>query len=261
MSAATGEEVKARWVHARDVRWDSGVPLHPSADDLVLEEVIERMSKSRGNVENPDDVVAEYGADALRLYEMFMGPLDKGAPWSTEGIPGVYRFLQRAWRAVAEEPLGDAATPEQERLLARTVAGVTEDMEALAFNTAISKLMVFVRDVGSPLPHAAADAFVRLLGPLAPHVAEELWRRLGHSESVAHAPWPEADTALLEEETIALVVQVNGKKRDEIQVPADAAEDAIRKAALGSAKVQKHLDNREPKKVIVVPGRLVNIVG
>jgi leucyl-tRNA synthetase len=261
VAAATGDEVKARWIHSRDVRWQDGVPLHPDEDDLVLEEVIERMSKSRGNVENPDDVIAEYGADALRLYEMFMGPLDKGAPWSTEGIPGVYRFLQRSWRAVAEEPLGEQATPEQERLLARTVAGVSEDMESLAFNTAISKLMVFVRDVGSPLPREAAEAFVRLLAPLAPHVAEELWRQLGHSESVAHAAWPEADAALLEEDSVALVVQVNGKKRDEIRVPADSAQEAIEQAALASEKVQKHLAGREPRKVIVIPGRLVNIVG
>ncbi len=259
-AAATGEGVKARWVHARDVRWQDETPLHPTEDDLVLEEVVERMSKSRGNVENPDDVVAEYGADALRLYEMFMGPLEKGAPWSTEGIPGVFRFLQRAWRAVAEGSLADDGTAEQERLLARTVAGVTKDMEDLGFNTAISKLMVYARDVGSPMPRSGADAFVRMLGPLAPHVAEELWRTLGHRESVAHAPWPEADASLLDEDIVSLVVQVNGKKRDEIRVPADASDDAVREAALASENVRKHLGDREPKKVIVVRGRLVNIV-
>jgi leucyl-tRNA synthetase len=261
VAVASGDEVKARWVDRDAVRWQDGTPVHPTDDDLVLEEVVEKMSKSRGNVENPDEVIDQYGSDSLRLYEMFMGPLEKGAPWSTEGIPGVFRFLQRAWRALAEERLGDQATPEQERLLARTVAGVTQDMESLAFNTALSKLMVFVRDVGSPLPRAAADPFVRLLAPLAPHIAEELWQRLGHAGSVAHATWPEADDALLEEETTTLVVQVNGKKRDEIQVPSDAAEEAIRQAALASDKVQKHLEGREPRKVIVVPGRLVNIVG
>jgi len=261
VAVASGDDVKARWVSRDAVRWQDGTPVHPTDDDLVLEEVVEKMSKSRGNVENPDEVIDQYGSDSLRLYEMFMGPLEKGAPWSTEGIPGVYRFLQRAWRAVAEEPLGDAATPEQERLLARTVAGVSQDMESLAFNTALSKLMVFVRDVGSPVPRAAADPFVRLLAPLAPHIAEELWQRLGHAESIAHAPWPETDDALLEEDTTTLVVQVNGKKRDEIEVPSDAAEDAIREAALASDNVQKHLEGREPRKVIVVPGRLVNIVG
>jgi leucyl-tRNA synthetase len=261
VAVTSGDEVKARWVNRDAVRWQDETPVHPTNDDLVLEEVVEKMSKSRGNVENPDEIIDQYGSDSLRLYEMFMGPLEKGAPWSTEGIPGVYRFLQRAWRAVAEEPLGDAATPEQERLLARTVAGVSQDMESLAFNTALSKLMVFVRDVGSPLPRAAADPFVRLLAPLAPHIAEELWQRLGHAESIAHAPWPEADDALLEEDTTTLVVQVNGKKRDEIEMPSDATEDAIREAALASDKVQKHLEGREPRKVIVVPGRLVNIVG
>ncbi len=261
VAVATGAEVKARWIHHRDVRWEDGTPLHPSEQDLVLEEVIERMSKSRGNVENPDHVVAEYGADALRLYEMFMGPLDKGAPWSTEGIPGVYRFLQRVWRAVAEEPLAEEASLEQRKLLARTVAGVTEDMEALGFNTAISKLMVLVRDVGSPLPRVCADALVRMLSPLGPHMAEELWRALGHTESVALAEWPEADASLLAEATVSLVVQVNGKKRDEIQIATDADRASIEAAALATEGVQRHLQGRDPKKVIVVPGRLVNVVG
>jgi leucyl-tRNA synthetase len=261
VAAATGDEVKPRWVATADVRWLDERPMHPDDDDLELEVVVEKMSKSRGNVENPDDVIDRYGADALRLYEMFMGPLDKGAPWSTEGIPGVHRFLQRTWRALAEEELGETASPEQERVLARCVAAVTEDMDALAFNTAIAKLMTCLRDLGSPLPRPAADAFVRMLAPLAPHLGEELWRVLGHDGSVAHAPWPEADPALLQRESVPIVVQVNGKRRDEIQVPADADAAALEAAALASEKVRKHLDGREPRKVIVVPGRLVNVVG
>jgi len=261
VAAATGDELKARWVAAADVRWEGGTPVHPGDADLVLEEVVEKMSKSRGNVENPDQVIERYGADSLRLYEMFMGPLEKGAPWSTEGIPGVHRFLQRAHRMIAEEELCGEPAAEQARLTARTVAGVSEDMEALAFNTAIAKLMVFARDIGSPVPRACADAFVRMLAPLAPHLGEELWRALGHQESVAHAPWPEADPALLEAATLTLVVQVNGRKRDEIEVPADAEVSAIEKAALASEKVQRHLKGRPPRKVIVVPGRLVNVVG
>jgi len=269
-----GREVKERWVRAPEVRWgDDGLPYHPQQPDLVLEEVTEKMSKSRGNVVNPDEVIARWGADAMRLYEMFMGPLEKGAPWSDESIPGLHRFLARAYRLVTREA-GDAetaaaqladgeGTDAQARLLAATIAGVTEDVEALRFNTAISKLMVFARDVENeaPLPRAAADAFVRLLAPFAPHLAEELWEALGASASVALAAWPEADPARLVRKTLVLVVQVNGKRRDEVAVAADADEAAICAAALGCENVRRHLGGREPKKVIVVPGRLVNVVG
>ncbi len=268
LHAASGAELKARWLHTEEIRWDeSGRPLHPRIAGLVLEQVTEKMSKSRGNVVNPDDVIARWGCDSMRLYEMFMGPLEKGAPWSDESIPGLYRFLQRAWRLVeADAEGGGALIPgegalEQQRLLARTVKGVTEDIEAMRFNTAISKLMVFVRDVGSPVSIPAAQTFSLLLAPFAPHLAEELWQRLGGSRSLAHEPWPQADPALLVVETLTLVVQVNGKRRDEISVPADADEDVIRRAALASEPVQRHLAGRAPKKVIVVPGRLVNVVG
>ncbi len=270
---STGREVKARWVPLQDVRWGADqTPLHPTIDGLVLEEVVEKMSKSRGNVINPDQVIAEYGADAMRLYEMFIGPLEKAAPWSTDGIQGVYRFLQRAWRLfideeVEGEPLrplpAGPGTDEQARLVAQTVAGVTEDVENLSFNTAISKLMVLVRDVAreAPLPREAAETFLRLLCPFAPHLAEELWSRLGHGQSIALEAWPTADPKWLVADTITLAVQVNGKRRDEIQVPAGAAEDAIRAAALAAPNVVRHLAGRTPKKVIVVPGRLVNVVG
>jgi len=268
----TQTPVKASWVQAADVKWtDDRVPMHPSIDGLELEEVIEKMSKSRGNVVNPDDIIAEYGTDAMRLYEMFMGPLDKGAPWSTESIPGVYRFLQRAYRLVvagsgsgeglAEMGEGDG-TPEQARLTARTVAGVTEDIEAMSFNTAIAKLMVFVRDIAkeAPLPRRAAEDFLRLLSPFAPHLAEELWERLGHSQGLVHALWPDADAALLVDDTVTLAVQVDGKRRGEVNVAADASEAEVRAAALAEPNVARHLAGREPKKVIVVRGRLVNIV-
>jgi leucyl-tRNA synthetase len=270
--AETGDEVKARWVPLGDVRWsDDRTPMHPTIAGLVLEEVVEKMSKSRGNVINPDDVVAEHGADAMRLYEMFIGPLEKAAPWSTDGISGVYRFLQRAFRLIVDDegdvdhtrPLVDGATTrEQQRLIAETIVGVTEDIEHLSFNTAISKLMVFARDVtkDAALPRALADAFVLLLSPFAPHLAEELWQRLGHGETLAYETWPVADPAGLTRDEITLAVQVNGKRRDEIVVAADADESTVRDVALALASVQRHLEGRTPRKVIVVPGRLVSIV-
>jgi leucyl-tRNA synthetase len=261
----TGQELKARWVRSEEVRWVDGVPLHPAVEGLRLEEVTEKMSKSRGNVVNPDDVIARWGTDTMRLYEMFMGPLEKGAPWSDESIPGLHRFLQRVWRLFVDEGVGaeGGGSDAQLRLTARTVAGVTEDLEAMRFNTAISKLMVFAREIAAeaPLPRAAAQDFLLLLAPFAPHLAEELWQRLGHDHSLAREPWPEADPRHLTQETVALVVQVNGKRRDSIEVAADADDASIRAAALASAQVQKHLGGREPRKVIVVPGRLVNVVG
>jgi leucyl-tRNA synthetase len=260
----TGQELKARWVKAEEVRWVEGAPLHPSSKELHLEQVTEKMSKSRGNVVNPDDVIDRWGTDTMRLYEMFMGPLEKGAPWSDESIPGLQRFLQRVWRLFVEGKIADReGNEEQLRLTARTVAGVTEDVEAMRFNTAISKLMVFARDIAAeaPLPRAAAEAFVQLLNPFAPHLAEELWERLGHAGGLARQAWPEADPGHLVADTVTLVVQVNGKRRDQIEVPAEANEQAIREAALACPKVQKHLEGREPRKMILIPGRLVNVVG
>ncbi len=302
-----GRALKVRWLHGREIAYDdAGAPVHPEDETLALERVVEKMSKSKGNVINPDDVIREHGADAMRLYEMFIGPLEKAAPWSTEGIQGIYRFLQRAWR-LFHEPVAAANTATahtaenagtsapsatsaggandagddgeaerfrtpvdalgneaQRRLTAQTIAGVTEDLEQMRFNTAISKLMVFARDItkgGAGLPRESAETFVLLLSPMAPHLAEELWSLLGHEASLAHAPWPVADEALLVADEITLVVQHNGKKRGEIQVPADVSDALARERALALENVQKSLGDREPTKVIVVPGRLVNIVG
>jgi leucyl-tRNA synthetase len=268
-----GRPVKARWVPPDRVQSGDGRAWLRDADvpGLELEEVIEKMSKSRGNVVNPDEVVGEHGADAMRLYEMFLGPIDKEAPWTTEGILGVARLLQRAWRLLVDEdapgepgralPAG-SGTPEQARLTAATIHGVTEDLEAMRFNTAIAKLMVFVRDVAreAPVPRDAALVFVKLLAPFAPHVAEELWEKLGHADTITYEPWPVADPALLVADTVTLAVQVNGKRRAEIEVPAGADDAAVRATALASDNVRRHLEGREPKKVIVVKGRLVNIV-
>jgi leucyl-tRNA synthetase len=274
-----GRPVKARWIQTREVAWDeAGHPVHPDDPSLPLERVVEKMSKSKGNVINPDDVIAEHGADAMRLYEMFIGPLEKAAPWSTEGIQGISRFLQRAWRLFHEEvheegesedserfrpPVPGPGQETQQRLTAQTIAGVSEDLEAMRFNTAISKLMIFAREITkeAPLDRTSAEAFVLLLSPMAPHFAEEIWSRLGHGKSLAYEPWPVADESLLTTERITLVVQVNGKKRGEIEVPADVSRGDAEAAALAHENVQKLLAGRAPKKVVVVPGRLVNVVG
>ncbi len=269
---ASGAPVKARWVNGEDVVWHDDKPFHKKIENLPLEEVTEKMSKSRGNVVNPDSVIEKFGTDSLRLYEMFMGPIEKGAPWSDDSIPGMFRFLQRVYRLVAGEgdeqgrdaPLAEGdGTPEQARLNARLIQGVTDDIEGLRFNTAISKLMVYSREItrDAPLPGALAATFVLLLNPFAPHLAEELWRHLGNESSPGLESWPVADSSLLVRETVTLAVQVNGKRRDEICVPADASEDEIRTMAIASARVQAHLKGREPRKVILVPGRLINLVG
>jgi leucyl-tRNA synthetase len=241
----------------------------------------DKMSKSRGNVVNPDEVVEAYGADSVRMYEMFMGPLEQSAPWQTEGLVGVHGFLQRVYRLFFEEgpegqtvglramPPGEGSV-RQRKLLHKTIHEVTERMDRLAFNTAISALMVFVRDVvargeaareAEPLPHDAAVQLTLLLAPFAPHMAEELWSALGHSRSLADEPWPAADEALLREDTFTLVVQVDGKRRTELQAPKDASRDELAALARATDEVQRHLGGREPKRVIVVPGRLVNFVG
>ncbi len=236
---------------------------------LILGEDGEKMSKSRGNVVNPDDVIAHHGADAFRLYEMFMGPLEAVKPWNTRSIEGIDRFLNRMWRLVVREdgsrnsdlqpgePTGDLRA-----LLHRTIKGVTEDLEGLRFNTAISQLMVLSNALGDvrPLPQAGVETLVLLLSPLAPHVAEELWERLGHRESVVRARWPAYDAAALQTAEIVLVVQVNGKVRGRITVPTEASEESLKQAALADAGVKKFLDGGRVKQVIVVPKRLVNIV-
>jgi leucyl-tRNA synthetase len=231
-----------------------------------------KMSKSRGNVVNPDEIVAHYGADAFRLYEMFMGPLEQVKPWNTRGVEGTHRFLNRAWRLVAgasaddgggTPPLVDTApTREQSRVLHQTIAKVSEDIEALRFNTAISTLMEFTNAAykWDNVPKAAAEAFVLLLSPLAPHLAEELWQRLGHAESLAYHAWPVADAAFLKADVLEIPVQVNGKVRGKIQVPAEAAEAEVIEIAKADANVGKHLAGQNVKRAIYVRGRIVNFV-
>jgi len=225
-----------------------------------------KMSKSRGNVVNPDDIVAEYGADSLRLYEMFMGPLEQTKPWNTRSVDGVHRFLSRAWRlllADGAQLTDDAPSRDHLRALHAAAARVTDDIEGLRFNTAIAALMEFVNAATKwdAVPREVADGFVRLLAPFAPHLAEELWREaLGHAGSLAYAPWPEHDPALVAADTVEIAVQVNGKLRGTVALPPDASKDDLLAAARAEPNVARYLDGATVRKEIAVPGRLVNFV-
>ena len=231
------------------------------------------MSKSKLNVVNPDDVIDKYGADAMRLYELFMGPLEQVKPWQMAGVEGVYRFLARAWRLVVDENTGGLSQkindespdtqPELQKTLHRTIKKVVEDTEGMRFNTAISQMMTFVNDATSAkgLPRSILEDFLHVLSPYAPHIAEELWKRLGHDSMISNRPMPAWDEALCVDATITLIVQVNGKKRGELKAAKDASKDELEKLAVESGIADKFLEGRPAKRIIVVPGRLVNIVG
>ncbi|XP_057513229.1 leucine--tRNA ligase, chloroplastic/mitochondrial isoform X1 [Actinidia eriantha] len=233
-----------------------------------------KMSKSRGNVVNPDDVVFEYGADSLRLYEMFMGPLRDSKAWNTGGIEGVYRFLGRVWRLVVGSPLPDGTyidgtlaiddKPSLEQLccLHKCIEKVTEEIEGTRFNTGISAMMEFVNAAykWDKLPRSAIEPFVLLLSPYAPHMAEELWFRLGHSNSLAYEPFPQADPAYLKESTVVLPVQINGKTRGTIQVEEACTEEDAFKLASVDQKLSKYLDGRTVRKRIYVPRKILNVI-
>ena len=231
-----------------------------------------KMSKSRGNVINPDDVVKEYGADSLRLFEMFMGPLEATKPWSMEGVNGVRGFLDRVWRMMindrSETVERNAAiqdvepTVEQDRVLHRTIREVTQDIERLSFNTAIAKMMEFTNYFfkSDARPRHAMEKFVLLLSPFAPHLSEELWQAFGHATTLAYEPWPSYDESLIKEDTVEVPVQVNGKVRGRVLVAAGADEAAHEAAARADAKVAQQLDGKTIVKKIIVPGRMVNFV-
>ena len=229
---------------------------------MILGEDGMRMSKSRGNVVNPDDIVRDFGADTLRMYEMFMGPLQAEKPWSTSSIGGVHRFLDRVWRTGQRE-LAEGEPPiEQKRLLHKTIKKVTEDTGKLEFNTAIAQMMIFINEVfkSQALYRSVWEQFVLLLSPYAPHIAEELWEQLGKEAPVSLKEWPAYDEALTQEEEVTIVVQVNGKVRDRIQMRAGASEEEMKEQALTSERITQLLDGKEIRRVITVPNKLVNIV-
>lgn len=228
-----------------------------------------KMSKSRGNVVNPDDIIETYGADTLRMYEMFLGPLEASKPWSTKNIEGIHRFLRKVWRefideegAVSTKACGEKNSPEMEAMLHETIAKVGDDIEHLRFNTAISQLMIFMNRVQKEfaIAKSTAKAFVQMLAPFAPHIAEELWSRMGGQGSVSEASWPEVDASKLVKTQLKIVLQINGKLRDEITVDANDSKELILKKAKESPKASALLRDKVIKREIYVPGKLVNWV-
>jgi leucyl-tRNA synthetase len=236
------------------------------ATDQPVTQITAKMSKSLKNVVNPDDVIAEYGADTFRLYEMYMGPLDAGKPWNPRDINGLYRFLQRVWRLAVDEQAGTlrltaTADPEIEKKLHRTIHKVGADVERLAFNTAIAAMIEFTNAAsGVGLTRSQLERFVLMLAPFAPHVGEELWSRLGHSDFASHQKWPAVDKSQLKDDQIELPIQMMGKVKARIMVPADADAAAIESIALSDEKVKVLIEGKTVKKVVVVPGKMVNIV-
>ncbi len=237
---------------------------------MILGENNEKMSKSKGNVVNPDEIVESHGADTLRLYEMFMGPLDGSIAWSANGVDGSRRFLDRIWRLLIDEngnlnpKIKENLEQESglEKVYHQTVKKVTEDYEALHFNTAISQLMVFINEAykADVLPISYVEGFVKLISPIAPHIAEELWEKLGSSGTIAYEGWPAYDEAKLKDDEVEIVIQINGKVKHKLLVPINTNKDALEQIAMDDDKIKEQIDGKTIRKVIAVPGKLVNIV-
>jgi leucyl-tRNA synthetase len=223
-----------------------------------------KMSKSLKNVVNPDDVISEYGADSMRLYEMFMGPLEAVKPWNTKGVEGVYRFLKRSFRMVLEQELTDEPMNSDElRILHTTIKKVTGDLESMSFNTAISQMMIFVNNFagsGKKLNRQAAEIYVLLLAPFAPHMCEELWKRLGHDQSLAYEEWPVYNEDLLKVAQTEVLIQVKGKPKARIMMKTDLDRESMQAIAMDNEAVKEAVSGKKIVKVICVPNRLVNIV-
>ena len=263
-------DARGVYVPADEVEERDGKYFHDGAE-VSLE--YGKMGKSLKNAVSPDEICDTYGADTLRVYEMSMGPLDTSRPWATKDVVGAHRFLQRLWRVVIEESTGEARVTEAEpsedvlKALHKTIAGVRDDYAALRDNTAIAKLIELVNTLtkayptaGPGAPRSVAEPLVLMAAPVAPHLAEELWSRLGHTDSLAHGPFPEYDESYLVEDSVEYPVQIKGKVRSRVTVPADASPADVEAVALADAKVQENLAGAEPKKVIVVPGKMVNVV-
>jgi len=266
----TGAEVESRSVDKADIQKDGDQFVLAETPDVRVDARSHKMSKSRGNVVNPDDVIDEYGADALRLYEMFMGPLEQVKPWSTSDVDGVFRFLNRVWRLVIDEETGTIsesvrdveADADQQRVLHKTIKKVTGDIEDLSFNTAIASMMEFVNAAykWDAVPRSTIDPFMQLLNPFAPHITEELWERLGHDETIAYTDWPSYDEEKIKKDVVSMAVQVNGTVRATIEIPADAGEEEALATARSDDNVKRYLDDGDVRREIYVPGRIINFV-
>ncbi len=261
-------DAQGKYHYPREVEHEGGV-WRLKADGRPVEAQIEKMSKSRYNVVNPDDVVREYGADSMRLYEMFMGPLDRDKPWTDEGVQGVHRFLRRVWALFISEDgnlhpriVESGGDPDIIRESHRVIRAVSQDIEQMSFNTAIARMMEFVNAAmkAPAVDKSAAENFTRVLAPFAPHIAEELWERLGHGDTLAYEPWPDYDPSLLVENTMEIPVQVLGKLRGKIVMPTDAAPETVLAAAKADPKVLVHLEGKTIVKEIYVPGKMVNLI-
>jgi leucyl-tRNA synthetase len=261
---------EARRVAEEDVEKRGDKFVLKSNPEIAVTAAAAKMSKSRGNVVNPDDIVQAFGADSLRLYEMFMGPLEQVKPWNTRSVEGVHRFLNRVWRLVVNEDTGGLADAVQEvepsreqlRALHTTIRKVTDDIEGLRFNTAIAAMMEFINAAykWESVPKAVLEPFVLILSPFAPHAAEELWQKLGHTETLSYAPWPEVKEEYLKADEIAVAVQINGKLRATITIPAEAAKEDVLAMARGEENVQRYLNGHTVRREVYVPGRIVNFV-
>lgn len=236
---------------------------------MILGENNEKMSKSKGNVVNPDDIVESHGADTLRMYEMFMGPLDASIAWSNNGLDGSRRFLDRIWRLLTDENGNIAGNivetddlAQLEKIYHQTVKKVTENFEELKFNTAISQLMVFINEAykAEVMPKVFIEGFVKLLSPVAPHIAEELWEKLGHTDTITYETWPAYDEAKLVDDEVEIVIQINGKMKVKLMVPTDTPKEKLEEIAMGDHIIKEQIDGKTIRKVIAVPGKLVNIV-
>ncbi len=269
---ATGEALKTKKLSENEIEKQGDFFVLKGHPDIRIEARAYKMSKSRGNVVNPDQIIQEFGADSLRLYEMFMGPLKDMKSWSMKGVEGVHRFLNRVWRLLIDEETDslsslvtdEAPTREQLRVLHQTIKKVTEDIEEMAFNTAIAQMMIFVNEAykWTKRPKQIFEPFILLLSPFAPHIAEELWERLGHTQSLAYEPWPKYDDEYLKEDTVEIVVQINGKFRGTIKADIEKARnrELLQSLALESDIVKHRIEGKEIKKIITVPGKLVNVV-
>jgi leucyl-tRNA synthetase len=263
--AESYRDVRGKYRHVDEVEQRDGSWFVRDSDLEVVSQV-EKMSKSKLNVTDPLDIVADYGADTLRTYVMFMGPLDQVKPWQTQGCEGISRFLSRVWRLMVDENTGalkpfGKSSPSVKRALHVAIRETTQGLEALRFNTPISKMMEFVNACKGETPEREdLEAFLKILSPYAPHIAEELWSRLGYTEGLSYTTWPEWDPKALEDSAINLAIQVQGKLRGKITIPKGEQKDVVLSLAKAEPNVAKWLDGKTIVKEIYVPGRLVNFV-